>query len=805
MNGAWEMRPLDEDIWMSAAVPGSVYADLLDHGLMDDPFYRDNEMKAFELAEKDYVYRRTFVLKKEDFNCDALLLTFEGLDTVAEVSLNGETILECDDMHRTFRIDVRNKAKVGENLIEVVFRSAHRTCVERYAQTEVNGTRDACVGFPTLRKAHCMFGWDWGPRLPDAGIWRDVYLEKVDAARIVSVYVRQKHEAGKVTLKFIPEFETWTDQADLNLTYSATTPSGEAMTAKDDELIIENPELWWPNGIGAQPLYTVKAVLCAGGKAVDEWKRRIGLRTLTMRREKDQWGESFEACVNGQSVFMMGADYIPEDSILRRATPERTRRLVEDAKLANYNTIRVWGGGHFPSDAFYDACDEAGIMVWQDFMFACAMYELSPEFEVNIRAEIDDNVRRLRHHASLALWCGNNEMEAGVIQKWYRRSGKQYADYFKMYEYIIPQMVNKLDPDRFYWPSSPSSGGGLDDPQDPGRGDVHYWAVWHSNEPFTKYRDFLFRYVSEFGFQSFPCMKTIESFTEPEDRNIFSYVMEKHQRNNAANGKIMNYIAQTFLYPNSFDILVYASQLLQAEAIRYGVEHWRRNRGVCMGAVVWQLNDCWPVASWSSIDYFGRWKALHYAEKRFFAPVLLSCEEQGTLSQRTNVNAELAESSVEKSIRLNVSNETRKTVHACVRWALRNNDASVLREGSEEIEVPAMSAVWLDKQVFNDADLHSSYASYELFEDGKKTSSGTVLFTAPKHFRFADPHLTVSANGDSVTVSASAYARQIEISCEDGDVLFEDNYFDLNAETRKVRILRGSGSKFTVRSVYDIR
>ncbi|MGN0747322.1 MAG: glycoside hydrolase family 2 protein, partial [Aristaeellaceae bacterium] len=563
------------------------------------------------------------------------------------------------------------------------------------------------------------------------------------------------------------------------------------------------PQLWWPNGYGAQPLYTVLAELVCEGEVVDTWQRRIGLRTMTMRREKDQWGESFETCVNGVSIFAMGADYIPEDNILRRVTPERTRRLLQDAADAHHNAIRVWGGGYYPDDWFYDACDELGLVVWQDFMFACAMYELTPAFEASIRAEAEDNVRRLRHHASLGLWSGNNEMEIGVVENWYDQTPRQVTDYVKMYEYILPQVLSSTDPDAFYWPASPSSGGSFDNPNDPNRGDVHYWQVWHGNKPFTDYRNHFFRYASEFGFQSFPCKKTIESFTLPEDRNIFSYVMEKHQRNGSANGKIMNYLAQTFLYPGAFDHLLYASQLMQMEAIRYGVEHWRRNRGRCMGAIYWQLNDCWPVTSWASIDYFGRWKALHYASCRFFAPVLLSCEEEGALSQLPNLNAEPL-APIEKSIRLNVSNETREAVTARVMWSLRDPMARVLASGEDVITVDALSARWLPRHDFPDAGLYGSYAAYELWIGGEQVSSGTALFCAPKHFRFADPQLRLTVEKDAVVVTASAYARSVEIVCEDGDVVLEDNFFDLNAESRRVRILRGEGSVFTVRSVYDI-
>lgn len=572
----------------------------------------------------------------------------------------------------------------------------------------------------------------------------------------------------------------------------------------DGRIAIGDPQLWWPRGYGGQPLYKVEAELLIGGEPAGRWERRIGLRTMEMSRDRDEWGEEFCHKVNGVKIFAMGADYIPEDNILSRVSTERTRRLLEDAALAGMNAVRVWGGGHYPSDAFYDICDELGLAVWQDFMFACAMYELSDAFLDNIERELADNVRRLRHHASLALFCGNNEMEWQVNDKVWRYTPKQHSDYVRMYEHVFPRMVKRLAPQAFYWPASPSSGGGFDAPNDPNRGDVHFWEVWHGNKPFSYYRSFFFRYASEFGFQSFPSIKTIRSFTEPEDRNIFSYVMEKHQRNHSANGKIMNYMGDTFLYPTSFETLIYASQLLQAEAIRYGVEHWRRNRGRCMGAVYWQLNDCWPVASWSSIDYFGRWKALHYFAKRFFAKVLLSCCEQGVMTQNTNPNAEPYEP--EKSAELSVANETTAEFAGTVRWALRRGDASVVRQGEVAARVPALSSRQLAKLDFSDAPLYDSYLSYELHGSGGEwISGGSALFCLPKHFKFRDPRLSVSAEGGYVTVRAGAYARSVEIDSDTADFLLEDNYFDMNGGERRIKVLRGNPENLFVRSVYDIR
>ena len=380
----------------------------------------------------------------------------------------------------------------------------------------------------------------------------------------------------------------------------------------------------------------------------------------------------------------------------------------------------------------------------------------------------------------------------------------QKGNYTRLYEYILPKMLRELDPQTFYWPSSPSSGGDFDDPRDPNRGDIHYWEVWHGNLPFTDYRNYFFRYVSEFGFQSFPTLKTVESFTLPEDRNIFSYVMEKHQRNNAANGKIMNYMAQTFRYPTDFGTLLYASQLLSAEAMKYGVEHWRRYRGRCMGAVVWQLNDIWPVASWSSIDYFGRWKALHYYEKRFFRPVLLSCCEEGLLSQDPNPNAEPYE--VKKSIRLNVSNETRGDKTVTVGWELRHNDGCIVHRGdSVTLTVPALSAVWLEEVLLPQADLFTDYVSYWMEEDGVRTVFGTVIFSMPKYFRYLDPKISCRVEGQELIVSAGAYAHAVELLNEQEDWVLEDNYFDLNPhEEKRIRILSGKAEGIHIRSAYDI-
>ena len=806
LGKGWQMAERNSALFLPAGdVPCSVYQTLLQNGKMEDPFWRDNENQVLPLMEKDYVFRKCFDVPAEFFACDPVYLRCEGLDTVAVLTLNGQEIARTDNMHRTFEFDVTHLLRETGNDLSILFLSPTRTIRERDAVLHAGGSDECMRGFPNLRKAHCMFGWDWGPRLPDAGIWRPISLVGVEKARLTSVYVTQHHEDGRVTLSFAPEILP-AGAGSLACAVTVTAPDGTVLAdrAPCGSVLVENPQLWWPNGLGKQPLYTVTVTLLADGREVDTWQRRIGLRTLTMKREKDAWGESFAATVNGVSFFSMGADYIPEDNLFPRRSAARTRKLLEQAALAHHNAIRVWGGGYYPDDWFYDICDELGLVVWQDFLFACANYNLTEEFEENVRAEFADNIRRLRHHASLGLWCGNNEMEQFTDDGSYGLTPWQKGNYTRLYEYILPKMLRELDPQTFYWPSSPSSGGDFDDPRDPNRGDIHYWEVWHGNLPFTDYRNYFFRYVSEFGFQSFPTLKTVESFTLPEDRNIFSYVMEKHQRNNAANGKIMNYMAQTFRYPTDFGTLLYASQLLSAEAMKYGVEHWRRYRGRCMGAVVWQLNDIWPVASWSSIDYFGRWKALHYYEKRFFRPVLLSCCEEGLLSQDPNPNAEPYE--VKKSIRLNVSNETRGDKTVTVGWELRHNDGCIVhRSDSVTLTVPALSAVWLEEVLLPQADLFTDYVSYWMEEDGVRTVFGTVIFSMPKYFRYLDPKISCRVEGQELIVSAGAYAHAVELLNEREDWVLEDNYFDLNPhEEKHIRILSGKAEGIHIRSAYDI-
>lgn len=805
LNGQWKFKNSNNKEWLNTTVPGTVYGALLLNNKMDDPYFRDNEIKATELMEDDYEYSFNFKLDSDILSCEKVILSCKGIDTIAEIYINENLIGTAYNMHRLWEYEVKKNLKQGDNSIHIILKSPIVAAREAFKKCRTLGSEDTMDGFVHIRKAHCMYGWDWGAHLPDSGIFRDIEIIGIDKGRIDSVYIEQSHIEGTVSLKINTEVENLCENFKTEITI--IDYDGNIIVDKSNlcEFEIKNPKLWWPNGLGEQPLYKVLVSLVIDDKIVDINENRIGLRVLSVKREKDEYGECFEQVANGISYFAMGANYIPEDHLISRTSKERTRALLVDCKAANFNVIRVWGGGYYPEDWFFDICDELGLVVWQDFMFACAVYELTEEFEENIVEEFIYNIKRIRNHASIGIWCGNNEMEQFVAEKhhWVSKH-TEVRDYLLMYERILPKLLKKYDPNTFYWPASPSSGGSFDDPNDHNRGDVHYWEVWHRNRPFSEYRKYFFRYASEFGFQSFPCKKTIEMITDKEEEmNPFSYIMEKHQRNYGANGKIMNYMQQTFLYPSNFDNFVFASQLLQAEAIKYGIEHFRRNRERCMGAIYWQLNDCWPVVSWASIDYSGRWKALHYYAKRFFAGVMISCHEESMMTQEADMNRE--HFNFEKSIRLNVANETQKPVTGVVFWELRDGKSNIIREEKIDVTVEPMSVKWLDKEIFDDIDTFNTYVSYHFEVLENIVSSGSVIFTYPKYFKYENPLFTYKIDGNDIIIKSEAYAKSVEIQNENEDLILSDNYFDMNKGERKVTVIRGNIDNIKIRSVYDIK
>jgi beta-mannosidase len=812
LDGEWKMHRAGELSWLASTVPGSVFNDLLNNGRIEDPFYRDNEDLAKEIAAYDYEYEREFLVDNELLDNDQVVLVCEGLDTFATIKVNDCLVAQTRNMFRLYELDIKSLLRRGRNVIQIIMQSPLAYIAAKDQEYPLYHATGSMAGYPYIRKAHYMFGWDWGPQIPDAGIWRSIFLCGYNHARIDDVYITQEHQADRVTLDVRVRVRQWaagTFQIGLNvISPTGVRTSGMVKTTETEShlrLEIDDPQKWWPNGYGEHPLYEVEVLLEKDNVILEEKHYQIGLRTIRIKREKDQWGESFEFEVNGISIFAMGANYIPEDNLLARCTPQKTEQLIKDCVAANFNCIRVWGGGVYPADYFFDCCDRYGLIVWHDLMFACAMYIVDDEFAVSIQQEAADNIRRIRHHACLGMWCGNNELEQFWNGKFKDKPARLKFYYAKQFEDLLPQVARECDPNTFYWPSSPSSGGWFEEPDNPDKGDVHYWDVWHGLKPFEDYRNYYFRFASEYGFQSFPCLKTVESFTLPEDRNIFSYIMEKHQKNPAANGKILSYISDNFKYPKDFEALLYASQILQGEAIKYGVEHWRRNRGRCMGSIYWQLNDCWPVASWSSIDYFGRWKALHYFAKRFYAPVLVSACENGV------------------QVDLYINNDTMAALQGEITWQLMNQ-TRVIEEGQMAIKVEPLKAVLCQQldfgKVLTDKQtLMKSYLVYTLSVNGSLVSSGTVLFVKSKHFAFTDPKLqwqVCEVKDDYVlSIRSESLAKYVELDLVDLDCQFSDNYFDIPAGMVKNVVVKKENlppsvtaaefdRKLKMRSLYDM-
>ncbi|MCQ2431600.1 MAG: glycoside hydrolase family 2 protein [Clostridia bacterium] len=781
----------------TGTVPCSMYSILIDNALIPDPFDQDNEYAATELSREDCDFTSSFIADEEMLAKEHLTIRSNGIDTLATIFINETPVGYAENMHRVWEFDIKGVTVPGENKVRIHFDSPMEYMERKQAEHFVYGDTNSGVGIAHLRKSLCMSGWDWGPKLPDMGLYRPVEIVSWNGARVEDVMLHQEHKDGTVTLTATL---TVSEGAMTKAVISLTAPDGTVLEAPfvdgKASIFVAKPELWWPNGLGEHPLYGVKVCVFDGEALNDTWEKRIGLRTMEVSRAKDDpsdpnSGEEFCFVCNGVKFFAMGADYIPEDSMLSRLSRERSEILLRGCIEANYNCVRIWGGGFYPHDFFYDICDELGLVVWQDFMFACIYVWMHEHFEKNVSAEAIDNIRRLRDHASLGLFCGNNEMEQAILDGWDHTPGTdeelQKKDYLELYEHVLPKICAEHCPDVFYWPASPSSGGGFDNPNDPNRGDVHYWGAWHGSIPFESYRQYKFRFLSEFGFESFPNVKTIKTFARPGDMNPFSYIMESHQKCKGGNTKILTYLADKYLYPTRFDMLVYTSQLLQADAIRYGVEHFRRFRGHCMGAVYWQLNDCWPVASWASVDYYNRWKALQYASKRFFAPTLLSAHEDGT------------------TVTMNVSNEQLKPFNGTLTLTVCKADYSVLDEKTYPVSVDAMSA--LDITTEHYADLvkgmeRETYLAFTLTdENGNRVSGGSLMFAKPKYFRFCDPKVAVKIEGAegefTLRVSAAAYARAVEIDFDEADLHLEDNFFDITAPGEIVIRAHGTDKKIT--------
>jgi len=792
LHSGWEFHQLTDSAsaeaakWRAAQVPGCVHLDLLRNKLIPDPFYRDNEAKLQWIENADWEYRTMIDATPELLSHKSVDLVFEGIDAYAEVYLNEKLVLTADNMFREWRVSLKPVLKLGANQLRVVFPSPIKAAAKIAAGDkwrEQTHTAEKTY----IRKAAYEYGWDWGPRFVTSGIWRPVKLEAWDAARISNLHIQQpdvtpklarlnaqveitasEEGSGKVTLDYVHHGRK------VELSHSVTLHPG--VNRVSIPLEIDNPDLWYPAGYGTQPLYQFHARLTVGKATQDEATTRTGLRSIVLRRELDQWGRSFEFVINGIPVFGKGADVIPFDSFPTRVTTEQYRRILEAARDANMNMIRHWGGGYYETDEFYNLCDELGIMIWQDFMFGNDWQPGTYAFKQNVEKEAEHQVRRLRDHPSIVIWCGNNETEEAF--HWDDREGlppqarlQMWQDYLTVFSGILDRTVNRLTPETPYWPSSPSSDYEETSPAFQS-GDFHDWSVWHGRVPFAEYERHFPRFMTEYGFQSFPEMRTIESFTVPEDRtSIFTPVMLAHQKNNQGNSIIHDYMLKDYSEPKDFPMFLYASQVLQAEGIKIGAEHLRRNRPRVMGSIFWQLNDCWPVASWSSIDYDGRWKALQYYAWRFYAPLLVSPHlEDGNLAVYV------------------VSDKTTPT-HAQLRVRLMTLDGKILSDNSLAVEVPELSSkIYFQKPLSefvnaDGTDAAKIFALADLVIDSKTVASNLIYFVPAKIVRLPEPQIATDLAADGgkyrLRLSSKALARSVYVSFGNADAQISDNYFDL--------------------------
>jgi beta-mannosidase len=787
LNGAWTLQQVGETETTPAIVPGCVHTDLLTAGKIPDPFYRDNELQVMWIGERDWIYRRDFTVPESLLAHERVLLHCDSLDTLATITLNGVEIGKAYNQFRVWKFDLKPYLNAGENQIEVHFAAPVKYIHAKTAQRRIPqwGQDHTVQGAPWIRKSPSNFGWDWGPRLATSGILRDITLIGFDTARICDVHVLQDHSDPKnisLTVNTVVE-RTNGDAVKVNTVMVALggkiiVAEGSADIADDNatiDLIIPDAQLWWPNGMGDQPLYDVVVkLLDKNGNTLDTQTKRIGLRELKLERHEDEWGESFYFSANGVPFFSKGANWIPADQFVTTITREHYARLLKDTVAANMNMLRVWGGGIYESEDFYELCDELGICIWQDFMFSCAAYpSFDDDFMVNVKAEAEDNVRRIRHHACLALWCGNNELEQGLVADEWTESTMSWDDYGKLFDAMLPDVVKQLDPQTDYWPGSPHSPkGNRWDWINPKWGDAHLWQVWHGKQPFEYYRTCEHRFNSEFGFQSFPEPQTVYTYTLPEDHNVTSYIMEHHQRSGIGNTTIIQYMLDWFKLPTSFEMTLWLSQILQGIGIKYAVEHWRREMPRGMGTLYWQLNDCWQVASWSSIDYFGRWKALHFMAKRFYAPLLLSgVEDMETGTVALHVTSDLLEAKTGQVI-----------------WTLTDVEGKPVDNGKDTVEIAPNQNTALQtldfKEQLNTNGKRKLLLWLELVVGGETVSDNLVTFVRPKHLELRDPEIAVEVEhlGESqyqVTLTAKKAALWVWLEVDEYPAQFSDNFVHL--------------------------
>ena len=764
LNGEWAARGSGFDpAGLTACIPGCIHKDLLRAGRIPAPQFRDNEKLVQWIGETDWTYEREFEVPPAVLEHEHVELVCDGLDTLSTIRINGEELARTDNMHRRYRFDVAPRLKAGKNLLEISFSSPVRAVRQHQAERVLpHWPADGITpGFSWLRKMHCNFGWDITQKLPTCGIWRPICIEAWSEARLGDVRIDQDHAGGVVTLIVRPEI--FGVDAGYRVTLSLDgreVATAEGVRAEPVRLRVEAPRLWWPAGMGEQPLYSLRVELLGTQQSVLATRQiRVGLRTLQLKREKDQWGESFAFEVNGQVFFAKGASWIPTDNYGSCRDASYYRSLLKSAVDANMNMLRVWGGGVYEEDMFYDLCDELGLCVWQDFMFACAGYPLDDAaFVENIREEAVDNVRRLQHHACLALWCGNNELELGWKAGWgllgddwqYGPFGKMpFALYAKLFDGLLPEVVREHG-GQDYWPGSPHSpNGDRKDSNNPDCGDAHIWNVLMECQPFSFYTKCDHRFMSEFGFQSLPGPGLLRSTMEPKDCQPTSLVMDRRQRMPVGNGGILCQWVRHLPLPADFDAFASGSQILHAILLETAVGHWRRNTPRTMGVLNWMLNDQWPGMTNATIDSTGAWKAPHYALRRLFAPLLVS-----------GVAAPDGE-----AVAVHASSDLQTPAEVELNWTLLRTDGAILEQGGAAATVAGMSDTVLCQVAVGDFRRREGEENLllwlELATPGGRTSEAVVTLAPPKHLNLRDPQLRVELTGTTCRLTVQRPALWI--------------------------------------------
>ncbi len=806
---AWQFRDTTDKAWLPAQIPGCVHTDLLAAGKIEDPFWGENEAAVQWIEERDWEYRATFAVTAQLLAEEVVELVADGLDTVATVYLNDKKIAATENMFVAHRWNVKRHLRRGRNELRIVFGSAMRYIRGRRRDHTPRELNDPVGGCTRIRKQQCQFGWDWGPRFVTAGIWRDLRLEGWTGNRIESVRITQQHgrRNGAVLLDLIPELAR--PDPDATCRYAVSLDGETVAEGRGRRVEISNPHLWWPNGQGEQPLYEVMVeVVASSGQPIGTWTRRIGLRTIVLDRHKDTWGESFQFVVNGRPVFAKGANWIPAHTFVAALERADYARDLDAAAAAHMNMVRVWGGGIYESEDFYDLCDELGLLVWQDFMFACTLYPADEPFLASVREEVAHQAARLRHRACLALWCGNNEVYMCNANELAGSAGKALREqYESLFHEAVPGALAAVDPVTSFWPSSPWRGTREGDHlTGEKQGDTHYWDVWHGRFPVKDYERWSFRFASEFGMQSYASPTTQATFCPEDDGNVFGPSMENHQKNRGGNQVILDYVSRRYRFPRSQEALIYLSQLNQAHCMQVGVEHYRRAMPRCMGALYWQLNDCWPVASWSSIEFTGRWKALHYLARRFNAPLLVTAhvpgdEVAGIGNYRTSTVAE---------VNLYTVSDDPEERRGLMRWSLVHLDGRTLRSGKKKVVLRCGESVRQERLDLTPQlerfGRENVYLRLALDVDGACVSEDTVLLTLPRFLALTPANTYVSlddgAEGEvMVTLRSDAFQHRVWLDLPGIDFIASDNCFDLYPE--EARVIRLHGAKSLTKRVVE--